>query len=88
MTLKELKDQLNALPANLDNLPVILQKDAEGNGYSPLSDVDHEASYVPEQPWYGTVYSHAHSADDNCLEEKEWKKIKKNNRCIVLAPVN
>ncbi|MFT7273462.1 MAG: hypothetical protein ACI9V1_003000, partial [Spirosomataceae bacterium] len=34
MTVKELKELLQTLP---DNMEVILQSDAEGNSYSPLS---------------------------------------------------
>ncbi len=37
MTVKELKKAIKDLP---DDMECILQKDAEGNGYSPLSDVE------------------------------------------------
>lgn len=37
------------------NLPVILQKDAEGNGYSPLSGMDDEGYYQEDSPWSGYV---------------------------------
>lgn len=70
------------------NAEVILQKDAEGNGYSPLAGADHDAVYVPESTWSGSVYSTSWTADDACMEESEWKKILRKKRCVVLNPVN
>jgi hypothetical protein len=67
---------------------VILQKDAEGNGYSPLHAVDGAAVYVPESTWSGEAYSTDNSADDNCMDEEEWAELLKGPRCVVLAPVN
>ena len=45
MNVKELKEAIANLP---DEMEVVLQKDSEGNGYSPLSDVDTDAVYIPE----------------------------------------
>lgn len=67
---------------------VILQKDAEGNGYSPLRGVDNEAVYVKESAYSGEVYSTKYPASDHCMEESEWKKLLKQKRCVVLYPVN
>lgn len=67
---------------------VILQKDAEGNGYSPLEGADHEAVYVPDSTWSGIAYSTNETADDACMDEDEWKKHMKKKRCVVLFPVN
>lgn len=67
---------------------VILQKDGEGNGYSPLAGADHNAVYIPDTTWSGTVYSTGWSADDACMEEVEWKKLMKKKRCVVLHPIN
>ena len=36
---------------------VVLQKDSEGNGYSPLAGADPEAVYIPDSTWSGDVYS-------------------------------
>jgi hypothetical protein len=87
MDWKEFKELVNAVPENMDNCPVIMQKDSEGNGYSPLSGIDHECAYVPENSYSGEVYSLNNSADDNCMDEEEWKSVKKK-KCIVLFPVN
>jgi hypothetical protein len=67
---------------------VILQKDGEGNRYSPLYCVDGNAVYVAESTWSGEVYSTDNSADDNCMDEAEWAKLLEGPRCVVLAPVN
>ena len=51
MTLAELRAQLDAL--NLpDDTPVILAKDAEGNGFSPAVEADH-AMYLADTTWFG-----------------------------------
>lgn len=70
------------------NAEVILQKDSEGNGYSPLSGADHDAVYTPESSWSGSVFSTEWSAEDACMDESEWKKMQKRKRCVVLFPVN
>lgn len=48
MTVKELKEAIAELP---DDMEVILQKDGEGNGYSPLSGADPNAVYIPNNVW-------------------------------------
>lgn len=67
---------------------IILQKDAEGNGYSPLEGVDADAVYVPASTWSGDVYSMEWSAEDACMDNDEWEAIKAKPRCVVLFPVN
>lgn len=86
MTVAELIEQLKACPQ--DSI-VILQKDAEGNGYSPLHAVDAAAIYRSEATWYGEVYSTEWSADDALMDEREWEEFKKSTPpCVVLAPIN
>jgi hypothetical protein len=54
MTLAELRAQLDAL--NLpDDTIVILAKDAEGNGHSPLVEAEH-AMYLADTTWSGERY--------------------------------
>ena len=67
---------------------VILQKDAEGNGYSPLHAVDGAAIYMPESTWSGNVYSSDWTAEDAAMDADEWAAMLKKPRCVVLAPVN
>ena len=85
MTVKELKEAIANLPNEME---VVLQKDSEGNGYSPLSVVDPNAVYIPETPWYGDVYSMEWTADDACMSDEEWEEIKSKPRTLILAPVN
>ena len=87
MTVAELIEALAKLPPTLE---VILQKDAEGNGYSPLEAVDAEAIYQPDSTYSGDVVSTGWSWEDACFDSSEqWEAFKRDNpRCCVLAPVN
>jgi hypothetical protein len=67
---------------------VICQKDSEGNGYSPLSDIDNNSVYVAETPWNGQVFSMEDSPDDAGLDASEWADIIKHPLCVVLFPTN
>lgn len=87
MTVAELIEELKKLPPESQ---VILQRDAEGNGYSPLYCVDGDAIYVPDTTWSGAVFSTNWSAEEACFgSEKKWEKFKASKpRCCFLAPVN
>jgi hypothetical protein len=86
MNIKQLKEAIKNLP---DDMEIILQKDAEGNGYSPLRGADKNCIYIAETTWCGEVYSTKRSAEDNGFEEDEWKQIKKKHpRALVLFPIN
>ncbi len=67
---------------------VILQKDSEGNGYSPLAGVDNDTVYVPESTWSGEVYSTDWTAEDAGMDDDEWEEFLSKPRCVVLYPVN
>jgi hypothetical protein len=54
MTLAELREALAALDLPDDTL-VVLAKDAEGNGHSPLVEAEH-AMYLAESTWSGERY--------------------------------
>ena len=85
MTVKELKEAIASLP---DEMEVVLQKDSEGNGYSPLAGVDPDAVYIAETTWYGDAYSMDWTADDACMSDEEWEGIKSKPRALILHPVN
>jgi hypothetical protein len=85
MKVKELIEELSKLDPESQ---VILQKDAEGNGYSPLYAVDGDAVYLPDSTWSGDVYSTNWTADDADMDAEEWAETLKKPRCVVLAPVN
>ena len=76
---------INNLP---DDMEVILQKDSEGNGYSPLCDVDTDAVYIPDSTWSGAVYNMSWSAYDACMDEEDWENIKAKPRALILYPIN
>lgn len=75
MTLKELKEELNKLGVEYDNSIVISQKDAEGNGYSPVRGAE-PAIYVADNNYSGEVF-----------DEDEDLGIK-GEPCIVIYPIN
>jgi hypothetical protein len=75
MTVGDLKNRLAEMS---DDLPVILQKDAEGNGYSPLSWISREKLYEPESDWSGEVYG----------TESDYDLPENAVRAVVLGPVN
>ena len=86
MKVLELINILNELPPELD---VILQKDSEGNGFSPLEGVDGNCIYAADSTWSGEVFSTDWSADDADMDEKEWQDFKKDNlKVVVLYPIN
>ena len=86
MKIKELKEVIKCFD---DDMEVILQKDGEGNGCSPLAEIDGNAIYVPDSTWSGDVYSTKWSAEDACMEQEEWKEFKAStSRCVVFIPIN
>lgn len=64
---------------------VVLQKDAEGNGYSPLAGAE-EAKYQPETTWNGEV-PHPKDLDLKSGEYTE-EDIAKMVDCVVIHPIN
>ena len=85
MNVKDLKEVIANLP---DEMEVILQKDSEGNGYSPLRGADANTVYIPETTWYGDVYSMDWTAYDAGMKDEEWNDIKEKPRALILHPVN
>lgn len=69
-------------------MEVIIQKDSEGNGYSPLAGADPEGIYVEESSWGGYVYDPTWGAEGACMDEEEWQEILKLPRALILYPVN
>lgn len=55
-------------------MEIILQKDPEGNGYSPLRGADPDCIYVEDNTWSGLIYHPNETAERNDMEEEEWKK--------------
>jgi hypothetical protein len=55
MTLDELRTALDGMKHLPGDTQIILQKDAEGNAYSPLDGLD-ETMYLPETAWSGEAH--------------------------------
>jgi hypothetical protein len=76
MTVGELLESLAGLKPDL---MVVLQEDAEGNGYSPLAGAE-VGYYVPQSTWSGDVYSQE-DIDNGDAEEG-------GQDVLILWPVN
>lgn len=82
MKVKELIEELKKEDPEKD---IILQKDPEGNGYSPIAGIDGNAIYTDDYEVYDTEWS----AGDALMEEDEWSAFKKEKKaCIVLHPMH
>jgi hypothetical protein len=86
MKVKDLIEQLSKLDPDAN---VVLQKDSEGNGYSPCAGAE-EALYVAGSTYSGQVFNLDDDSTDVDMEDDEWEKIKSNkkNKCVVLWPTN
>ncbi len=86
MTVGELKTLLSGFP---DDYHVVLAKDEEGNGFSPLYDGD-PAYYEAETTWSGDVYMEEGDAlglDENDPTYHNDITVESAN-CVVLWPTN
>lgn len=77
ITAGDLRARLERVP---DDTPVILQKDAEGNGYSPLSNVETEGYvYEPDSTYSGEVHD---------TEDGDYEADDRDVKIVLLGPVN
>lgn len=87
-TAGELADYLAAQPRDRK---VILRKDAEGNGHSPLTEA-WEGLYVADTTYSGDVYPTAEDVAEWVAgghgSEDDWTVPDEGERVIVLGPVN
>ena len=77
----KVRDLIVELVEMNQELDIILQKDPEGNGYSPISGADIDCIYDDGEMW-PTYWT----ANDACMDEEEWQEILKKDRCCVLYP--
>ena len=84
----KVKDLIRELQLMDPEMELIVQKDAEGNGYSPLAGADPNGIYIAETTWYGEVYDATWTAEDADMDEDLWEAMLKKPRCVVLYPVN
>lgn len=85
MTKAELIEALKDVP---DSTQIIMAKDSEGNGYSPLADVDINCVYTGRNSYSGDIYDTRWTADQAGVYEDEWEEIKSIGTCILLWPIN
>jgi len=85
MKVKELIEVLKELDPEME---CIMQKDSEGNGYSPLSGADPDGIYIADSTWSGDVYDSNWSAKDAAMDEEEWNEILEMPRALILFPNN
>jgi len=89
-TVGELLDYLATQPRDRK---IVLSKDAEGNGYSPLADAA-EAMYAAESTWAGETYltpedlAEQLARPDNPGWSEEDAAPDDAERVVVLGPVN
>lgn len=67
MTLGELKLQLLEIDPAMDDQEVVMSRDGEGNGYSPLAAIG-LAFYAPTSTYSGELYD----PEDVDSEDAEW----------------
>ena len=79
VTVGQLRRALEAYP---DDAIVILSKDAEGNGFSPLAG-DGEVWYTPESTWSGEVHTMGPDGDGDTYEPRPGDLY-----AVCLDPVN
>lgn len=86
MTVKSLREALVGLP---DEMPVICQKDSEGNGYSPLAGADSDnTSYVAYSKWSGVVRLTKLTKAAEAKGFSDEDVAENGVPCLVLYPTN
>lgn len=85
MTVKKLIKELKEFDPKA---VIVLSKDGEGNGFSPMPDDSFHSTgtYYPETTWSGEF------KDDSWKEEEDYDpedyEDRKGQRCVVLWPTN
>lgn len=87
MKISQLIQELLEIQKEHPDAEVIMQKDAEGNGYSPLSGTD-LGIYISESTWSGEVYDPSWSADDAAMDKEDWGELLETPRAVILYPIN
>lgn len=80
------RDLINALSRFNQDRVIILAKDPEGNGYSPLAGID-EGLYVPTSTWAGDMY-YWDSGDHETMQLYDEILASGGQKALVLGPVN
>ena len=87
-TVGDLMDYLATQPRNRK---IVMSKDAEGNGYSPLADAS-EAMYAADTTWSGEIYITPEDLAFSIANDGGWTEEDAApddaERVVVLGPVN
>jgi len=93
MTLDELRKALASMRHLPGDTPVVLQKDAEGNGYSPLAGGE-EGMYLAHSTWSGEAHltpeqlAEKLEDPDSGYDEEDDAAPEGSVRVLILYPVN
>jgi len=86
MTVEELIKELKKCDLTSE---VILAKDEEGNGFSPLADIDGEnCVYSPNSTWSGEIFDARWTPEEACLSKEQHSEMFKKKRSVFLWPTN
>lgn len=81
------KDLIKILQEDPERI-VVLSKDGEGNGFSPLADVNTDHVYKAENTWSGVIGPAKLTKE---MEERGYGEedvLKGGKKCFVLWPTN
>ena len=82
MNVKQLKEIIQDLP---DNMEIIIQRDPEGNSFTPLDDADPNCIHLQRSnEVYSTLWDH----NDAMMEKEEWEEFLQRPKTLVLSPLN
>lgn len=65
---------------------VVMSSDREGNGHSPLDEID-ASTYVPDTTWSGELWDPEYDEADP-EDEDAWERPANAVPCVCLWPVN
>lgn len=87
MKVSFLRRLLAELPPEMDDAPVLLQVDQEGNGYNALRGVDPDALVIRHGRREIDVYDSNWTAEEAGMDDDEWKATKEDGqKAVILFP--
>ena len=82
MKVRDLTERLKKMDQDLE---VIVQKDAEGNCFSPLVDLN-EGAYLPVTKWYGEAALEIHTEPDQGKGSTSENPAADHQKAVFLKP--
>lgn len=84
-TVKQLREKLAEFP---DDTPIVMSRDAEGNGYSPLSGA-WPAQYRAERTWSGEILAEGDEWNPDDYDGENYADyLEGSDYVVLLGPVN